>query len=153
MQLRQYYLFLQDVCNGKGQCVCGQCQCVNPGPYFGTYCELCSGDPVCQRDTCDLDRATATYPSPLQSSLTHSCAWATNSQKPSVVSYRSWHCPAFTVTSRNTHHTVTCTGPSIHLKTCKVMCKTNLERYVRKHTNVCVVHSILSMILTCQHLV
>ena len=59
MQLWQYYLFLQDVCNGKGQCVCGQCQCVNPGPYFGTYCELCSGDPVCQRGTCDLDRSNA----------------------------------------------------------------------------------------------
>lgn len=37
--------------------MCGECQC-NP-PYFGTYCELCSGDPVCQLGTCDLDRSNA----------------------------------------------------------------------------------------------
>ena len=32
---------------------------MNPGPYFGTFCELCSGDPVCQRSTCDLDKSNA----------------------------------------------------------------------------------------------
>ena len=33
--------------------MCGECQC-NP-PYFGTYCELCSGDDVCQTRICDVD--------------------------------------------------------------------------------------------------
>ena len=33
--------------------MCGECLC-NP-PYFGTYCELCSGDEVCQTRTCDVD--------------------------------------------------------------------------------------------------
>ena len=31
--------------------MCGECRC-NP-PYFGTYCELCSGDDVCQTRICD----------------------------------------------------------------------------------------------------
>ena len=35
------------------------CQCKKPGPYFGTYCELCSGDSVCQKDTCDINRPNA----------------------------------------------------------------------------------------------
>ena len=26
---------------------------MKPGPYFGTFCDLCSGDPVCKRETCD----------------------------------------------------------------------------------------------------
>ena len=35
------------------------CQCKKTGPYFGTYCELCSGDRVCQLGTCDINRPNA----------------------------------------------------------------------------------------------
>ena len=37
--------------------MCGVCECTPP--YFGTYCELCSGDPVCALGTCDIDRSNA----------------------------------------------------------------------------------------------
>lgn len=35
-----------DICSGKGDCVCGECQCVEEdgGRYSGKYCEEC---PVC----------------------------------------------------------------------------------------------------------
>jgi protocadherin alpha len=45
---------VQDVCNGRGTCECGECVC-EEGPYFGDYCQLCSGDPVCQQRTCMED--------------------------------------------------------------------------------------------------
>ena len=32
---------------------------MKPGPYFGTYCDLCSGDPVCKRETCDPSLSNA----------------------------------------------------------------------------------------------
>ena len=43
---------VQDVCNGRGWCNCGQCSCFSP--FFGTYCELCSGSEVCIQGTCDV---------------------------------------------------------------------------------------------------
>ena len=39
--------------------VCGQCQCVNTGPYFGTFCDLCSGDPVCRKESCNPNLSNA----------------------------------------------------------------------------------------------
>ena len=39
--------------------MCGQCQCVNTGPYFGTFCDLCSGDPVCRKETCNPNLSNA----------------------------------------------------------------------------------------------
>ena len=39
------------MCNGVGFCECGECQCQEP--YFGQYCELCSGDDICQFENCD----------------------------------------------------------------------------------------------------
>ena len=42
----------QDLCNGRGWCSCGQCSCFPP--FFGTYCELCSGSNVCIQGTCDI---------------------------------------------------------------------------------------------------
>ncbi|CAI8001615.1 Integrin beta-1, partial [Geodia barretti] len=41
-----------DLCNGRGWCSCGQCSCFPP--FFGTYCELCSGSNVCIQGTCDI---------------------------------------------------------------------------------------------------
>ena len=40
------------MCNGRGWCNCGQCSCFSP--YFGTYCELCSGSEVCVQGTCGI---------------------------------------------------------------------------------------------------
>ena len=34
-------------------CECGVCICESP--YFGDYCDLCSGDDVCQTGTCDVE--------------------------------------------------------------------------------------------------
>ena len=44
---------MQDICNGRGVCECGACIC--QAPYFGEFCELCSGDPICQPRTCAPD--------------------------------------------------------------------------------------------------
>lgn len=32
-----------EICSGKGECVCGECQCVEEdgGRYSGKYCEEC----------------------------------------------------------------------------------------------------------------
>jgi protocadherin alpha len=42
-----------DQCNGRGFCECGACQCNDP--YFGEFCELCSGDDICQLLICGPD--------------------------------------------------------------------------------------------------
>lgn len=34
-------------------CECGTCKCFDP--YYGTYCELCSGTELCKRASCDVD--------------------------------------------------------------------------------------------------
>lgn len=48
-----------DFCNGRGVCSCaGTCECED-GPYFGQYCELCSGDPVCFDNSCSANLVCA----------------------------------------------------------------------------------------------
>ena len=49
--------FLQDQCNGRGYCQCGVCQCEDP--YFGEYCELCSGEDICRVTICAPDNDDA----------------------------------------------------------------------------------------------
>ena len=44
---------MQDQCNGRGFCQCGECQCEDP--YFGEYCELCSGQESCLVQICAPD--------------------------------------------------------------------------------------------------
>lgn len=51
-------LILQSICNGRGMCGCeGTCECENP--YFGQFCELCSGSEVCFDTNCDSNRDCA----------------------------------------------------------------------------------------------
>ena len=45
--------FLQDICNGRGTCECGECLC--RAPYFGDFCERCSGDDICIQEICDVN--------------------------------------------------------------------------------------------------
>ena len=60
-----YYLFFfflclfgQSICNGRGSCGCGgTCECRTP--YFGQYCELCSGSSVCLETNCESNRQCA----------------------------------------------------------------------------------------------
>ena len=50
---------LQDICNGIGTCGCdGTCDCPDL-PYFGDFCELCSGDDICSESNCDSNRDCA----------------------------------------------------------------------------------------------
>lgn len=44
---------MQAVCNGQGECGCdGTCQCNSP--YFGAYCERCSGSSECP-ENCEVN--------------------------------------------------------------------------------------------------
>ena len=53
-----YILILQSDCNERGTCGCdGTCSCQDP--YFGDYCELCSGSEVCFDLTCDSNSPCA----------------------------------------------------------------------------------------------
>ena len=52
-------LSTQVICNRRGICECGECICQDP--YFGEFCDLCSGDEVCQLRTCIADGDNAHY--------------------------------------------------------------------------------------------
>nr|AAB66911.1 integrin subunit betaPo1 [Ophlitaspongia tenuis] len=46
------------ICNGRGACGCdGSCECEDP--YFGQFCELCSGSEICFDTNCDSNRDCA----------------------------------------------------------------------------------------------
>ena len=45
-------VYIQSICNGRGECGCdGTCMCNNP--YFGDFCELCSGSYACFNSNCE----------------------------------------------------------------------------------------------------
>ena len=43
-----------------GTCGCdGTCECTPDSPYFGQFCELCSGSEICFENNCDSNRDCA----------------------------------------------------------------------------------------------